>query len=466
MAGEGDAPLRPYQGRTVDWLVERGGNGLLALPLGSGKSRVTIEYLKTLPVGCYTLVVAPKVALASWEKELARWWPEEYVTLWQGTPQKRRTAWNVYLKDSGVLLVNYALLGQLGALVSKFNTIVFDESHTVRNRRTKQFKNARRIRADRVICLTGSPVVNGGQDLWSQMHLIDRKRFSSFWDFATTFLLMSKDRFGTHIEGIKDPEALQAYLGPYMLRLERADVLSDLPPKTRQVVPIALYPEQRDLYDTLAKEMLARLGTDEAGERWLLAPNTIALVTRLRQITILPELVGADVRSSLMDALMDSVEESDSECRPVLIFSPFARALEHVRDLLLRDPTRETHFIRGGMSATAIGEEVAEFQDSPSTRKALLCTTALGTSFTATAATTVLFLGCAWSPSANYQAEDRAMRIGQDHPVYVRYLVGEGTIDEHIEDVLDKKVLWAELATNPALLLCPPKERRARFSDT
>lgn len=459
-----DAPLRPYQARTAEWLASRGGSGLLALPMGSGKSRITIEYLKSLPPGRFTLVVAPKVALASWEKELARWWPAEPVTLWQGTPQKRARTFDSYLESSGVLLVNYALLGQLGVLASRFSTIVFDESHTLRNRTTKQFRNAKRLRAERVVCLTGSPIVNGAQDLWAQLHLLDRKRFSSFWEFAKSYLILSKDRFGTHIEGIKDPAALQAHLEPHMLRLDRKDVLSDLPPKTRQVVPIPLYPEQRALYDILAKEMLAKLGEDESGERWLLAANTIALVTRLRQITIMPALVGADTRSALTDALLESIEESYAEDRPVLVFSPFAKALEYVRDLLLFGRT-EVHFIRGGMSSVAIGEEVATFQASPSTSKALLCTTALGTSFTATAATTVLFLGCAWAPAANYQAEDRAYRIGQEQPVYVRYLVGEGTIDEHIEDVLDRKTTWAELATNPALLLRPPKERKVRFSD-
>ena len=302
-------PPRPYQADSVAWLAAHGGNGLLALPMGSGKSRVTIEYLRSVPMG-YILVVAPKVALSSWEKELERWWPDVPVTLWQGTVQKRATAWKAYVRDAGVLLVNYALLGQLGALVRRFHTIVFDESHILRNRKTQQFKNAKRIRADRVIELTGSPVINGGQDLWAQLNLLNRDKFSSFWSFADSYLDVVKDRFGTHIEGIKDAGALQACLAPHVLRLERADVLSDLPPKTRQVVPITLYPEQRALYDTLAKEMLAKLGEDESGERWLLAPNTVALVTRLRQITILPELVGAEVRSALIDALMESIEES------------------------------------------------------------------------------------------------------------------------------------------------------------
>jgi SNF2 family DNA or RNA helicase len=146
-----------------------------------------------------------------------------------------------------------------------------------------------------------------------------------------------------------------------------------------------------------------------------------------------------------------------------MVFTPFAQALPLIEAVLA--PLGAIWTLRGGLASKVMGERVAAFQAAPRADKALLCTIGVGSSFTATAASTAFFLGSAWSPAHNIQCEDRLHRWGQRDTVLVKYLVGENTIDEHVLDILNDKSTYAALALRPDMLLRPRAAQMVPFAE-
>jgi intein/homing endonuclease len=400
--------LRDYQVQALKDMHARKGRVLLAHEMGLGKTPTSLSMLRVLATTTRVLILAPKTAIPVWERETAAWLAGTPMTVYRGTPKQRAAIWDHYVATGGVLATNYSFIGELVEKHVAFETIIVDESHMLRNRKTAMFKALKKLKSTYFLALTGSPVVNGVGDLWTQLHLLDPKTFSSYWRFVNQFCVVTVDEFGTHVGGVRDAGGLQRALAPYMLRKTKQEVLTELPPKIRQIVPVPLTPRQRALYDDLADDLMATIGADDSV---LLVPNVIAKITRLRQIVVTPALVGDANESAMFETLREQVESEYAAGRSVLVFTPFAQALPFI-EAVLGDLGR-VWTLQGGLSSAVMGERVAAFQAKAQANKALLCTTGVGSSFTATAASTVFFLGSAWSPAHNIQCEDRCILGGQ-----------------------------------------------------
>lgn len=435
--------LRPYQAEAVSRIIAMQGRAILAYDMGTGKTAVALKVLEHISLGASlqdTLVICPKIAFGTWEMEIDNWLKDKYYVTFTGDEGKRYQRWRDFQAGADFLITNFAQMENVLVRKKKWGTVIIDEAHFLKNRKTKGFDLACKLVSDNVLLLTGSPIVNGVQDLWTLLHLLHPRDFRSYWNFVNANCIVLTDHWGAKIVGVRDPAVTRKVLAPHLLRKTKKQVLHDLPPKIRQAIPLEIEGVQYDLYQQIAKEMIAELGEDE----FLLTPNKIAQITRLRQILVTPALVGGPHESAMFEALKESVKLDFEAGNSVIVFTPFAKALP----LLEADLASMCDYItsiRGGMKEGEVPRRIKEFQEYPSAKCALLCSLLVGSSFTATKASVVYFMGYDWVPANCYQGEDRTHRIGQKKSVNVKYFVCKGTIDTYIMAVLNKKASWSKI---------------------
>jgi SNF2 family DNA or RNA helicase len=436
----------PYQEAGIDFLSR--GRAILGDDVGLGKTvqaLLAAQKLDAFP----TLVVAPKAATGVWIDEVEKWLGMKAATY---LGPKRRLRW-----DDPIVITNYAVFPEI-LNRRAWRLTIWDEAHKFRNgriggrngTRPQLFKYARSDRAQYAFFLTGSPVVNEADDLWPLLHLIDPKRWKSYWKYVDAYMFKDNNGFGWKIHGVKDAPGLRRDIAPYFLRRTKTspEVSLQLPPKTRQAWHIEMTPAQRRNYNSLVNEML--LDLPDGG--LLAVPSKIALLTRLRQLLVSPHLImpGGEPGAAFT-ALRDLFEESPHDA---VIFTPFAEATEPLAGFLSK--VGQSYIITGKLTPKELTQTVRQFQtDKINRAKILIVTVGMGTSWAATAASTCYFLGYDWAPAINEQAEGRLHRHGQVNPVLARYLVHRGTVDEHVMDILNYKTTIARLAADPEHMLRP-----------
>lgn len=430
--------LREYQETAVDFLLNHP-RALLGDEAGVGKTIPTLMGIQAL--GGRTLIVAPRNAFGVWKRESRKWLGREPV-VYSGTGRNRDDL------NRDFVLINYAGLGEVQDHC--WDLIIFDEAHKLKNRKAKTlFQQAQKLKAERMWHLTGTPVVAGAQDLWSLLHLLDPKRYMSFWTFVKKYAWLEPQHIGQgrvvmNVEGIRNVKALNAELSAYMLRRTKAEVLPELPAKTRQAMPLEMTKRQAKAYAQMEQALMALLdeyGDMEDPENWLRAPGVLAQMTRLRQLLTTPRLLGIEEDGAALEALAEEAEAG----RPMVVFTPWAEALPYIQSTLEAEGYT-VGLISGSVSDERITKVVEDFQTHASTSKrAIVSTIRMGTSWTATEASTCYFLGYDWTPGNNTQSEDRLHRYGQKDNVTARYFVHDGTIDEHVLDILSGKLTVAKV---------------------
>ena len=431
--GASELYLRGYQVEGIEYLT-RYGRTILADETGIGKTVQALIAGRKL-TDQRILVVAPKSASGVWVKEAMKWLGETART-YEGPSRKR-----VDLDNATILVTNYHLLREVIARHPHWTLIIYDEAHKLRNRtRETLYGAASRVSSSYVFFLTGTPIYSNAGDLWPMLNIIKPQAFNSYWGFVKLWAHMDHNGYGYMIHGVKNPKRLQRGLNRngWMLRRLKKDVLKDLPEKFRDEWPLKMNSKQRKAYEQMANELVLKLD----GEHDLAIPSKLALMTRLRQLLVAPKLLGLDFEGAGEEALKEELGETTDAA---IIFTPFADALPLLQKSLEKTG-RPIRIIRGGSSAKGLAEAVAWFQsyEGP-TEPILLCSLLMGTSWTATRATRAYFLGYDWSPANNIQAEDRIHRLGQKDFTYVKYIVHEGTIDEHLMDILNEKTTVARL---------------------
>jgi SNF2 family DNA or RNA helicase len=416
--------------------------------MGVGKTPETLAALAQLHPD-RTLIVGPKIAMAVWENMIGTWFPEAkgHVFVYSGVPAQRALTWQRFQANGGgVLITSYSQLHEIQSKrLAYWSAIVYDEAHILRNNKTQVFKSADKMVSNVLYLLTGSPVVGGPINMWAYLHLMDPAKFASFWDFAKRFCAVYNNGFGLEIGGAKDPEGLRSLLRPYMIRRLKKDVLTELPPKTRTKIFAEHTKVQSQLYDAMVEEMMAEI---QPGE-WLLAPSQMAKIMRLRQINVTPGLIGADDDSGTWTTLMEELALNFDSGNACVIFTPFAQAIPYIAVAASKAGAKLTRWIQGGIPPAKVAQAQREFAEFQDYHKVLISTIGVGSSWTATEASTALFVGYEWAPPSNLQAEDRIHRFGQTKAVNIKYLTYENTIDDHVLEVLDGKTNWAQIILDP-----------------
>jgi SWI/SNF-related matrix-associated actin-dependent regulator 1 of chromatin subfamily A len=404
-----------------------------------GKTLETLTAADQLHVG-KTLIVSPKIATGVWKYEMEKWygWKGTVIT-GDYTAAERASIRREFIKSNQqFMLINFAMLGETQTEIPCWNTVIVDEAHLggLLNPDSHTFKLMCKLQYDNMFILTGTPVRKGPADLWPMLHLLDKKTFAAYWPFVYKHCHVINNGFGKEILGVpKYPKEFNAMLKKYMIRNLKKDVLTELPDKQRQPVPMGLEGLQAEAYAQLLKDMIL-----EVGDEVIITQSRLTQDLRLRQLTVCPRLLGVDDDGVGLRALYEYlIPEQFAAKRAVVVGTPFRQAIPFIVEAFKKHlPGVKIEQIHGSMKESA--QDVAlRFQSIRSPEKILVYTIKSGASWTATDASTGFMLGYEWSTNDNLQAEDRIHRIGQKEKVFWNYLLCNNTMDEAVMHKLDDK---------------------------
>jgi len=441
-----EGQLRDYQSRGLDWLGflrHHGFGGLLADDMGLGKTIQTLAHLLVekeagrLDRPC--LVVAPRSVIANWARESARFAPSLSCAIYHGP--SRAAVFKMKLPD--LVVTTYALLRSDEALQRQvWHVVVLDEAQAIKNPKSKVASVARELVARQRLCLSGTPMENNLEELWSLM------------TFACPGLLGTRKQF-THwyrrpIEREGDAArmaALSARIAPFMLRRKKDQVLSELPPKTEILVEIPLEKQQRDLYESVRLTMEKRV-RDAMSDQGLAKSQLVVLdaLLKLRQVCCHPRLVPTETArtsgagSAKTERVLVLLDELHAEGHRALVFSQFTSMLD-ILSAQLRERGIEHREITG---KTKHRQPVVDAFQAGEFPVLLVSLKAGGTGINLTNADVVIHYDPWWNPAAEAQATDRAHRIGQTRPVTVYRLVCEGSVEQRMLVLQDRKRALSE----------------------
>jgi len=404
---------------------------------GVGKTPPTIVAIASLGFPD-TLIVCPKNAIGVWEAHLEEWYGHKAKLYISGRAKYADIA------SPGVLITNYEQLGDIVKRRQYWSVVVLDEAHKIRNRKTQAFTNTKRISAKYFFLLSGTPVFKGAQDLWAPLNVLAPMKFTAYWPFVGRYCFEDVGWGGSrNVWGVKDPLQLAKDLSPYFLRRRKVDVLTDLPVKQRDKIPLHMTPKQAKHYVDLVREMMT-----ETSEGLVLTPSAAVRTVRLRELLVSPRLLAIDDDGVAVPALMEKLEERGT---PTLVYTPFRAGVRVIAEYIRRNKWAALELV-GGLTPSRTAAIVREFQNGTDPNRVLVATVSIGSAWTGTAAQQTYFVGYDWAPQINIQAEDRMHRYGgRGYEVY--YFTHRGTIDEHVMDVLGGKITVENLIVNHRLIL-------------
>ncbi len=437
--------LRAYQRRGYSWLLfmKRLGLGAcLADDMGLGKTVQTLAALLWLKEhGQLTrgLLVCPTSVLGNWVAEAASFTPGLRVLLHHGQRFRDPEAFAQALLDYDLVLTSYPLLtrDRKSFLNQEWDMVVLDEAQQIKNSQTQSAKVARELKTKGRVLLTGTPVENRLEDLWSLFRFLQPELLESHRGFLT--------RFARPIERRGDSEAkeqLRRLVGPFILRRVKTDpqVAPELPAKIESLVSCSLTPEQAKAYQSEVESALASVRGLEGMQR---RGAILRLLTRLKQICNHPALLEEkptwdESRAGKLHRMFEIFEELPAD-EGILIFSQYSRMIRGLQEILTRRLDEEVLAFDGSTPRHLRDQMVQRFQSGRGPRLFLISLKSGGVGLNLTRASTVVHYDRWWNPAVENQATDRAFRIGQERHVQVFKLSTQATLEEQIDRILTEK---------------------------
>ena len=438
--------LRPYQLRGYSWLDFLKGLGLgacLADDMGLGKTVQALALIQRdhaegerRPV----LLVCPTSVVSNWRKEAARFTPDLPVLVHHGIARNRGAAFQKAAADHAVVISSYALLHRDREALARVDWagVVLDEAQNIKNAETKQARAARSLAGGYRIALTGTPVENGVGDLWSLMEFLNPGFLGSQSGF--------RKRFFVPIQVYADRNAsdrLRRITAPFILRRLKTDksIIADLPDKLEMKVFCNLTKEQASIYEAVVRDAQAAIESADGIERKGLV---LATLMKLKQVCNHPAQFLKDNsaiggRSGKLARLAEMLEETLAGNDRSLVFTQFTEMGDILERHLRESFGIEVLYLHGGTPRKQRDRMVERFADPAGPRVFLLSLKAGGTGLNLTEASHVFHFDRWWNPAVENQATDRAFRIGQTKNVQVHKFVCAGTLEEKIDEMIERK---------------------------
>jgi non-specific serine/threonine protein kinase len=457
------ATLRPYQIDGVKWLLGHFNSNLgacLADDMGLGKTLQTLAVLvavqeqlgfttKTTNFDLFanettierepmkTLIVLPSSLVFNWYNEAAKFTPHFSRMQYVGNDRKLLAS---RLESSDLIFTSYSIIHRDISILEKYNFryLILDESQYIKNRDSKIFKAINKINTNHKIALSGTPIENSLDDLWSQMQFINPDILGSYNFFAENFKIP--------IEKKQDENSLSELknlVQPYILRRTKEQVLKDLPELTEQIYYCDMDPEQEKLYEkekSKARNFL--LKTDGSGPDKISIINTLM---KLRQLSNHPKMVDqeSEIDSGKYIAVTNYLETLVKEKQKTIIFSSFVTNLSFYTDWCKENKIAFCE-ITGETPAKKREQQVNLFQEKEEPLLFFISLKAGGVGLNITKASYVLFLDPWWNPFAEKQGVGRAHRIGQLNKVNVVRFISKNTVEEKIIKLQESKKLLSD----------------------
>lgn len=435
------ADLRSYQKEGVAWLERLRSmhlGGILADDMGLGKTLqaiVSVTMAHKEANGGQSLIICPTSLLYNWKEEFLRFNPGLNVQVIDGAPTRRHE-----LIDSSaevdVLVTSYTLLQKDIEHYQKrtFNYLILDEAQHIKNRGTRNAKSVKMLRGTHRLILTGTPIENSLEDLWSLFDFLMPGLLGSFERFVEKYIRQTEATEN-------NLEHLKRKIFPFILRRMKQDVLNDLPPVSEIIYHCQLTDIQQELYRSYAesaKEELSKLVKKEGFDK--IRIHVLATLTRLKQICCHPAIFAKDGAergdSAKYEMLLDLLSNLAQNNRKAVIFSQYTRMLQIMRTDL--EEMGVTLSYLDGSTKNRM-EIVKEFNANPNITVFLISLKAGGVGLNLTGADTVIHYDMWWNPAVESQATDRVHRIGQKRNVSSYKLITLGTIEEKILEMQERK---------------------------
>jgi len=426
--------LMNFQKEGLDFLLKSSGNALLADEMGLGKTVQTLSYVSTEKQTFPVLIVAPLVTLKNWEREIEKFLKRKsrngrIVESESPSVTLIRTGKSKELPKSDMYVINYELLLKRSEDIEKIGirTIVCDEVHNLRSKTTQKYKAVKKLAALSTvqyrIGLSGTPIYNRGSEIWPIIDILKPGLLGSFKEFCEYFCYVNDKGKAIVLENKRASlrNELQKHV---MLRRKKSDVLKELKDKVRYKEVIAsdtdFYLEELDKIwkklESEQKEAQTEFSKSASYHRAIQSERQIAGVAKL------PHVIN------FVKNIMEIEESVVVFCHHKVIHKLLHESLQEFSPVS----------IIGGQSDDTRQDQIDKFQKGES--KLMIAGIRAGNvGINLTRAKYVIFAELDWSPAIHRQAEDRLHRIGQKNTVFAYYLIGNGTLDDHVASILVDK---------------------------
>jgi superfamily II DNA or RNA helicase len=433
------AQLYPYQQEGLNWLHflhQTGFSGLLADEMGLGKTVQVLAFFSTFSTDTPILLVVPTSLVFNWKREWEKFLPGKSLYIHEGRDRSRQIS---DLQGKEAVLTSYACLRMDQELFSKvsFSCVILDEAQSIKNPDSQIAEAAFSLQAFMKVCLTGTPIENKAEDLWSLFHFLEPELLGERKAFQASAAAATADQ--RHLQEIKKK------VRPFILRRLKEEVAQDLPEKIEQEIWIELEESQRSFYeDWMVKTrqgLLKKVSLDGMAAHRM---EILETILRLRQICCHPLLVdgqAAHLESAKLNRLLIDLEEVIKQGRKALIYSQFTQMLQLIKKEV---EVRNWKYAYLDGSTQRREEAVLQFQEDPGTQLFLISLKAGGVGLNLTAADYVFLFDPWWNEAAEKQAIDRAHRFGRKTAVVARRYITVQSIEEKIMKLKAHKTALAQ----------------------
>ena len=393
----------------------------------TGKTPTILSALKTITNG---LIVCPSSLKLNWLNEYNKWSHTKAVVI-SGSKAKRMRTYATLAEET--MIISYETLradiNDILKQFKRFNYLIVDEAHRLRNHKTKQSVALFKVRklCERVYPMTGTPAVNHSADVYGILKLMYPRKYSSYWNFAERYFKIVEGLFGRELYGLKEgrEKEFNNILYNHSIQRKRKDVMAWIPKVTHRVVEI----EPTNKQTTLFKQIVRKNTLNDE-----VIDNPLTKLLRLRQVAVDPVYVGVDEQSPKFAYIMDFIEDNDDT---VVIFSTMTGALKRLHKAI-----PDSLLLTG--EQTTQEKQFAVSQIQAGHCKVLLANIkAGGTGFTLDKADTVIFLDKSYTPDENDQAADRIVPTNPDAEYGAKQIITllvKGSVEPKIEQMLKEKI--------------------------
>ena len=426
--------LLNFQKEGLDFLLKSSGNALLADEMGLGKTVQTLSYVATEKQTFPVLVVAPLVTLNNWEREISKFMKKKsrngrIIESESSTSTIIRTGKSKELPVTDFYIINYELLYKRLSDLSKLNirTIVCDEVHNLRSKTTQKYKAVKKLAAlpslSYRIGLSGTPIFNRGSEIWPIVDILRPGLLGSFKEFCEYFCYVNEKGKAIVLENKRASlrNELQKHV---MLRRKKSDVLKELKDKVRykEVIDADTDYYFNELGKIWTKLEAEQKDAETAFDKSASYQRAIQSERQIAGVAKLPHVIN------FVKNIMEIEESVVVFCHHKVIHKLLHESLEEFSPVS----------IIGGQTDKTRQEQIDKFQKGES--KLMIAGLRAGNvGINLTRAKYVIFAELDWSPAIHRQAEDRLHRIGQKNTVFAYYLIGNGTLDDHVANILVDK---------------------------
>lgn len=439
--------LRPYQKMGAAFLhktTAAGFGACLADDMGLGKTLQGLAWLSHLKTSgelsdMPALIIAPTSLLGNWQDEILKFTPDLKAGILHPsnlTAKEWRTITHYpshWLKRHNIVLTSYGMATRLEWLSGiTFPVLIMDEAQAVKNPQSQRTEAVKKIKANRKVALSGTPVENSLMELWSLM------------DVLTPGLLGTQNEFREMVKNMGDDfSPLRKLAHPFILRRMKTDpaLVPDLPDKTDINAYCTLTPRQAALYKSQINALHAILDEQDSSQRLMLI---LPFLAKFKQICNHPDQFSGigeynTEESGKFIRLRELAGQIAERQEKLIIFTQFRAMMEPLHTLLASVYNRPGLILHGGTPVNERQKLVNTFQQEEGPPYFILSLKAAGTGLTLTQASHVIHFDRWWNPAVENQATDRAYRIGQHRNVLVHRLICKGTIEDKIDAMLRQK---------------------------